>query len=280
MTYKDLLVHVDDTKGCAKRIEAAVDLAAAHEAHLTGVYIISEPSPSSFVQGYLPAELLTTMQWEARERADAALARFGEVAKRNQVAFETRVDRVLYTEIADALATNGRYADLVILGQIDPDDATTGPRYLPEEVILSGGRPALVMPYIGAGATFGERIIVAWDASREAARAVNDALPLLERAKSVSVVSINPSNQPFGHGEEPGADIGLHLARHGITIDVQRVESRDIDVANTLLSHVANEAADLLVMGAYGHSRLREFVLGGVTRTILSEMTVPVLMSH
>ncbi len=280
MTYKDLLVHVDDTKGCAKRIEAAVDLAAAHEAHLTGVYIISEPSPSSFVQGYLPAELLTTMQREARERADAALARFGEVAKRNQVAFETRVDRVLYTEIADALATNGRYADLVILGQIDPDDATTGPRYLPEEVILSGGRPALVMPYIGAGATFGERIIVAWDASREAARAVNDALPLLERAKSVSVVSINPSNQPFGHGEEPGADIGLHLARHGITIDVQRVESRDIDVANTLLSHVANEAADLLVMGAYGHSRLREFVLGGVTRTILSEMTVPVLMSH
>jgi nucleotide-binding universal stress UspA family protein len=280
MTYKDLLVHVDDTKGCAKRIEAAVDLAAAHEAHLTAVYIISEPSPSSFVQGYLPAELLTTMQREARERADAALARFGEVAKRNQVAFETRVERVLYTEVADALATNGRYADLVILGQIDPDDAATGPRYLPEEVILAGGRPALVTPYIGAGATLGERVIVAWDASREAARAVNDALPLLERAKSVGVVSINPSNQPFGHGEEPGADIGLHLARHGIKIEVQRVESRDIDVANTLLSHVANEAADLLVMGAYGHSRLREFVLGGVTRTILSEMTVPVLMSH
>jgi nucleotide-binding universal stress UspA family protein len=156
----------------------------------------------------------------------------------------------------------------------------TGPRYLPEQVILGCGRPALVIPYIGPPATLGERVVVAWDASREAARAVNDALPLLERAKTVSVVTINPRQQPFGHGEEPGADIGLHLARHDVKIEVERVVSRDIDVANTILSQVANEGADLLVMGAYGHSRLREYVLGGVTRTILAEMTVPVLMSH
>jgi len=280
MALRNLLVQVDDTEGCAKRIEAAVALAAAHDAHLTGVYIIAEPSPASFAQGYLPAELLTSLQQEMRTRADAALARFAAVAERNQIAFETRVDRVLYTEVADALATNARYADLVILGQVDPDDPVTGPRYLPEEVILGCGRPALVIPYIGPAASLGERVVVAWDASREAARAVNDALPLLARAKTVSVVTINPRQQPFGHGEEPGADIGLHLARHDIKIEVQRVESRDIDVANTLLSHVANESADLLVMGAYGHSRLREFVLGGATRTILGEMTVPVLMSH
>ena len=94
------------------------------------------------------------------------------------------------------------------------------------------------------------------------------------------MVSVNPSDSPFGHGEEPGADIGLHLARHGIKIDVERVEARDLDTANAILSHLASEGADLLVMGAYGHSRMREFVLGGVTRTILAEMTVPVLMSH
>jgi nucleotide-binding universal stress UspA family protein len=278
MSYKDLLVQVDDTRSCAKRIELAVALAVTHEAHLTGVYIISEPSPASFVG--IPAELLTDLQQKARDRADLALRRFADVAKRNQIAFETRVDRVLYTEVADALATNARYADLVILGQYDPDDPAAGPRFLPEEVILGSGRPALLVPYIGAAATLGERVIVAWDASREAGRAVNDALPLLERAKAVGVVTVNPREQPFGHGEEPGADIGLHLARHGIKVEVQRVEARELDTANAILSHLANEGADLLVMGAYGHSRLREVVLGGVTRTILADMTVPVLMSH
>jgi nucleotide-binding universal stress UspA family protein len=280
MAFRNLLVQIDETKGCAKRIDAAVALAAAHEAHLTGVYIIAEPSPASFAQGYLPTELLTSLQQELHARADAALARFAATAERNQITFETRVDRVLYTEVADALATNARYADLVILGQIDPDDPVTGPRYLPEEVILGCGRPALVIPYIGPAATLGEHVVIAWDASREAARAVNDALPLLERAKTVSVITINPRLQPFGHGEQPGADIGLHLARHDIKIEVERIEARDIDVANMLLSQLANESADLLVMGAYGHSRMREFMLGGVTRTILADMTVPVLMSH
>jgi nucleotide-binding universal stress UspA family protein len=248
MAYRNLLVQVDDTKACAKRLEAAVDLAASHDAHLTGVYIVSEASPASFAQGYLPADLLTDLQQEMRARAEAALARFSAVAERNQVAFETRVDRVLYTEVADALATNARYADLAILGQTDPDDPAAGPRYLPEEVILGCGRPALVIPYIGPAASLGERVAVAWDASREAARAVNDALPLLERAKAVNVITINPRRAPFGHGEEPGADIGLHLARHGIKVEVEQIESRDIDVANTILSQIANEGADLLIM--------------------------------
>jgi nucleotide-binding universal stress UspA family protein len=186
---------------------------------------------------------------------------------------------VLYTEVADALATNARYADLVIVGQPDPDDAD-GPQGLPEEVTLRSGRPSLLVPYIGPAATLGQRITVAWDASREAARAVNDAMPLLERAQAVTVVTVNPRETPFGHGEQPGADIALHLARHGIKVDVERVESRDVDVANTILSHIADRGTDLLVMGAYGHSRLRELVLGGVTRTILHDMTVPVFMAH
>jgi nucleotide-binding universal stress UspA family protein len=279
MAYKDLLVHVDDTKSCAGRVQAAVDLAIAHEAHLTGVYVIADPSPAAFVSGYVPPDLLDELQRRARERAEAALARFAEVAARNQIAFETRTDRVLYTALADALATNARYADLLIVGQADPDDAD-GPRYLPEEVTLASGRPSLVIPYIGPAATLGQRVTVAWSASREAARAVNDALPLLERAQGVDLVTVNPREAPFGHGEEPGADIALHLARHGIKVEVQRIETRELDVANAILSHVADRGSDLLVMGAYGHSRLRELVLGGVTRTILREMTVPVLMAH
>ena len=279
MAYKDLLVHVDDSKGCAARVEAAVELAIAHDAHLTGVSLLTDPAPSSFVQGYLPQDVVDMLQRQARERADAALGRFAEVAKRNQISFETRIDRVLYTAMAEALATNARYADLVILGQAGPDDADV-PRYLPEEVTLASGRPSLVIPYIGPGATLGQRVSVAWDASREAARAVNDALPILQRAQAVGVVTVNPREGPSGHGEQPGADIALHLARHGIKVEVQRVESRDVDVANTILSHIADRSSDLLVMGAYGHSRLRELVLGGVTRTILHDMTVPVFMAH
>jgi nucleotide-binding universal stress UspA family protein len=279
MAYKDLLVHVDDTRSCAARLQAAVDLAAAHEAHLTGVYIIADPSPAAFVSGDMPEDLLDDLQRGARERAEAALARFTEVASRNQIAFATRIDRVLYTELTDALATNARYADLAIVGQADTDDPA-GPLYLPEEVTLASGRPSLVIPYIGPAATLGQRVTVAWNAGREAARAVNDALPILVRAQAVDVVTVNPSEAPFGHGAEPGADLALHLARHGVKVEVERIETREIDVANAILSHLADRGSDLLVMGAYGHSRLRELVLGGVTRTILHDMTVPVLIAH
>jgi nucleotide-binding universal stress UspA family protein len=279
MAYKDLLVHVDDTRSCPGRMQAAADLAAAHEAHLTGVYIIADPSPAAFVSGDMPEDLLDDLQWRARERADAALARFAEIAARNQIAFETRIDRVLYTELADALSTNARYADLAIIGQADPEDPA-GPLYLPEEATLGSGRPSLVIPYIGPAPTLGQRVTVAWSATREGARAVNDALPILARAQAVDVVTVNPSEAPFGHGEEPGADIALHLARHGVKVEVQRIDTRELDVANAILSYVADRGSDLLVMGAYGHSRLRELVLGGVTRTILREMTVPVLMAH
>jgi nucleotide-binding universal stress UspA family protein len=153
-------------------------------------------------------------------------------------------------------------------------------RQLAEQLVLASGRPVLLIPYIGAGATMGERVVIGWDASREAARAVSDALPILERAASVVVVTINPRQRDFGHGEMPGTDIALHLARHGVKVEVQRVETRDMDVGNALLSHLAGQSADLLVMGGYGHSRLREIVLGGATRTVLGDMTVPVLMSH
>ena len=232
-----------------------------------------------FATGHVPPELLESLQQRTRELAEGALARFAEVSGRNQVSFETRLDRVLYTEVADTLATNARYADLAIVGQADPDDGDVA-RDLPEEVTLSSGRPSLVIPYIGPAATLGQRVTVAWDASREAARAVNDAMPILERAQAVSVVTVNPRQQPFGHGEQPGADIALHLARHGVKVEVQQVESRDVDIANTILSHIADRSSDLLVMGAYGHSRLRELVLGGVTRTILRDMTVPVFIAH
>jgi nucleotide-binding universal stress UspA family protein len=278
LSYKSILVQVDHAKACPARIDAAIDLALRHEAHLTGLYLIVEPTGASFVRGYLPLEIREAAIAEAEEAGREVLARFSAAAGRNQLSFDTRIDRGFDVDLAGIFGLHARYADLAVVGQEDPDEPSPGQQ--PGPLVLSCGRPVLLIPYVGAGKTLGQRVVVAWDASREAARAVRDALPILKQASSVSVVSVNPRPADFGHGDVPGADIALYLARHGVKVDVQHIETRDLDVGNALLSHVAGEAADLLVMGGYGHSRLREIMLGGVTRTILHDMTVPVLMAH
>jgi nucleotide-binding universal stress UspA family protein len=220
------------------------------------------------------------MDAEAKALAEAALKNFREVAERGGVSSEVRADHALDTTLTHVVSMHARYADLVVLGQVNPDEPPYLGHHLPEEVVLSSGRPVLVVPYIGALETIGRCVVVAWDASREAARAVSDAMPILEQASSVIVLSINPKSTPLGHGEVPGADIGAHLARHNVKIEVESVVAGEVSVGNALLSHIADRDADMLVMGAYAHSRVRELVLGGATRTILESMTVPVLMAH
>jgi nucleotide-binding universal stress UspA family protein len=149
-----------------------------------------------------------------------------------------------------------------------------------EELVLSAGRPVLLIPYAGHFPEVGRRVLVAWNAGREAARAVTDALPLLARASIVQVVAFDPRKGGADHGDIPGADIALLLARHGVKVSIAQQQSKEVDVGNQILSRAADMQSDLIVMGAYGHSRLRELVLGGVTRTLLDTMTVPVLMSH
>lgn len=280
MTLRNLLVHIDDTRACAARIEAAMSLANAHEAHLTALYVAGERTLPSSLLGLLPPAALEGYRREHRARAQAAADRFRQRADRGGLSVDTRIEEADEEEIADVVSVHARYSDLAILGQPDPDEPPVGGSRLPDHVVLTCGRPVLMVPYIGPGKTLGDRVMVAWNAGREAARAVNDALPILERAKRVVVASINPEPTPRGHGELPGADISLHLARHRVKVEMHPLDGRDIGVADLLLSQLADESADLLVMGAYGHSRARELVLGGVTREILRSMTVPVLMSH
>jgi nucleotide-binding universal stress UspA family protein len=166
--------------------------------------------------------------------------------------------------------------DLVVVGQTNPENGGYEDLII-ASALFDSGRPVIVVPYIQKQPSKLSRVIVCWDAGRTAARAVADAMPLLERADKVDVVSVS---QRAGSDQEiPSVDVARHLARHGVTVEVQRIVS-DIDVAASILSYAADSAADLLVMGAYGHSRLREFILGGVTRGMLQSMTVPVLMSH
>ena len=278
MAYKNLLVHIDDGKACAGRLEVAIGLARAYDAHLTGLYIAADPVLPGGVSAEMPARFFDTLRAQVAERSAAAEAGFVAAVERAGLTADCRTARCSGSRAAEAIALNARYADLVILGQPEPEANGDVNAQVPEDVVLSAGRPALVVPYIGAGKRLGVRVMVAWDGGREAARAVGDALPLLARAESVAVLVINPSQG--GHGEQPGADIALHLARHGITVEAQHLEAKDLSVGDALLSRLADQDIDLLVMGAYGHSRLRELVLGGVTRKIFQQMTVPVLMSH
>jgi nucleotide-binding universal stress UspA family protein len=280
VSYKDLLVHLDDSQGCAGRVDAAVGLATRHGAHLTGVYPMVEIPLLNYIRNQIPPEIRASLAAEAEARAEAALNGFRAAVERSGVPYEARADHALDTTLASVLSMHARYADLVVLGQVNPNEPPDGGRRLPEEVVLSSGRPALIVPYDWAPGTLGERVLVAWDAGREAARAVSDALPILKPADSVLVVSINPKSTPLGHGELPGADIALHLARHGIEVEAQSIEAGQMDVGEALLSLAIDRGRDLLVMGAYAHSRLRELVLGGATRTVLERMTLPVLMAH
>jgi nucleotide-binding universal stress UspA family protein len=285
MSYKDLLVVLDAEASARGRVDLAMALAERFAAHLVGLY----PLPNQLLTlqashnlGYFDPTLLAPffadLRERAREAADTVRAMFEHAASLRGISAEWRE---ISEAPEDAPALHARYADLTILGQLDPDRAEAEIiRPHPEQITLASGRPVLVVPYAGRFETVGQRVLIGWNATREAARAVNDAMPLLAAAEIVTVLTIDPREGPDGHGELPGADISLHLARHGVKAEIERTVSTGLGVGEVLLSRAADLGADLLVTGAYGHSRARELLLGGATRTLLQSMTVPVLMSH
>jgi nucleotide-binding universal stress UspA family protein len=281
MSYKDLLVVLDAAAPTRGRIELASALAGRFEAHLVGLYPLPTPERPRELGYYDPALLdpfFEELRERAREAADKVREQFEHVAGLRGLSAEWRM--VPEGPEADP-ALHARYADLTILGQIDPDRGDAEMiRPRPERVTLASGRPILVVPYAGDFSTVGHRVLIGWNATREAARAVNDAMPLLRAADVVTVLTIDPREGPHEHGELPGADISLHLARHGVKAEIERTVSADLPVGEVLLSRAADLGADLLVIGAYGHSRVRELLLGGATRSLLQSMTLPVLMSH
>ena len=278
MTFKNLLVHVDDDPASGPRLETAAALARTYDAHLTCLYVALEPNWPGYVRHQMPPEVLAVQERQLKERSEAMEARVVAFVEKQGLNADFRSEKAHGPNLPNIVAMHARYADLAVLGQADPEE--TQDDDMPAQVLLAAGRPAIVVPYIGARETLGERVMVAWDAGREAARAVNDALPILERAGTVEVLTVNPQRAWGRHGQEPGADIALQLARHGVKVDVQHAISDGMDAADTILSRLADRSSDLLVMGAYGHARLRELFLGGVTEGILRHMTVPVFMSH
>jgi nucleotide-binding universal stress UspA family protein len=304
MALRDLLVVLDRTPDSTHRLELAASTAARFDAHLIGLFAVPKPSRPSFGTPLLDQAFL-----EATTRLETAMAAerqaFDAVVRRVGVRSEWRW--AAEDDPTHAVALHARYVDLSIVGQVQPNPPLHAPlQPRPEDIVFESGRPVLMVPDAGRFHQIGSRILVAWDGGRAAVRAVNDALPLLQTAEAVTILVVAPAErlkareaeavaaaadiqvvasaerlETADHGEEPGADIALHLARHGIKVQVDReIMLPDPDVAGLLLSRAAELASDLIVMGCYGHSRMREFVLGGVTRSMLRQMMVPLLLSH
>lgn len=258
-------------------INYAISVAAAFDAHLAALAFVCEPVVPGTILDGLTAEIIATYRAQSDKACKAALAKFDDAVRRAGVSAESHMVQSGLSAV-DELATRfARHFDLSVVGQTEPGKGVPG-EMLPESLLFASGRPVLVVPYIQKAGLKLDRILVCWDGSRSAARAVGDAMPFLTRAKSIDVVTMTRNEEP--RDELPGVDIAHHLARHQLKVDFKRIVAKDIDVANTILSHAADSDVDMIVMGGYGHSRLREFVLGGATRGILRTMTVPVLMSH
>jgi nucleotide-binding universal stress UspA family protein len=275
MSYKTLLVHLDDSRHCEARTAFALDFALKHSSHVIGLYVVCQDLLRPLLKRDDSLNLGKLEAQEA-ERLNRARERFIAAAQRAGCPFEWRAPAGPAIDVA---VLHARHADLVVMGQEDPDDeASYVARHFTEDVVMSSGRPVIVLPYAGRIASFGENVVVAWDGSREAARALADAMPILKRARLVTISTV----QKHPNEDEPvGFDVAGYLERHGVRAGFVSIpRAAGMTTAATLLNQLTDLHADLLVMGAYGHARAREHVLGGVTYAMLETMTTPVLMSR
>lgn len=281
MGYRTILINYQDPDRAEAQTEAGIALAQASGAHLIGFYAI--PKVQYF---YATAAVqIATEVFEAEQKF------FQDQAERIRSVFQREMPGDVESEwrcveaqgpvTTNTTVEHGLRADLIITGQVNPDQGLEGEVGAPERLVMESGRPVLMLPYAGRPKTLGRNILVAWNGTREAARAIADALPLLKAAKQVKLLWINPSEGDGGRGTgTPGSEMAANLSRHGVKVEASHTVAKQIGVGDELLSRAADQGADLIVMGAYGHSRVREYVFGGATHHILRHMTVPVLMSH
>jgi nucleotide-binding universal stress UspA family protein len=273
---KDILVNLQTNSSRDPARDYAISVASVFEARLTGVVFAYEPiNPGTIFDG-IGASVIAEYRDELRAAAQAARDQFKRAAQQVNLQSEAHVLELGLAGVATTFGEMARNYDLSIIGQARPDSEA------PDDLIIEGalfgsGRPVLIVPYIQRTGAKLDRVMVCWDGSRNAARAVADAMPLLRRAGAVDVVTIDTVER---RNQVAGADIAEHLARHGLKIELKSITDKANDVASTILNHVADSDTDFVVMGGYGHSRLREFMLGGATRGMLRSMTVPTLMAH
>jgi nucleotide-binding universal stress UspA family protein len=276
MMLKDILVALPTGDASSSALDYAMTVARAFDAHLTGVAFVQDlTSAGAFYDG--PAAIvLDDYRREAEAASEAAKVRFDEAWQREGLSGESMVINAGVASLPELLARTARRFDLAILPQTDQEDG--GSKDMIEAALLGSGRPILIVPYLQEGGIRFDLILVCWDGSHNAARAIADSMPFLIRAKQVEVVTVATGGR--ADDSLAGLYIAHHLSRHGVIVKVSNIVAHGQDVSLRIRSHAAQQSADLIVMGGYGHSRLREFVLGGTTRDILESTVVPTLMSH
>jgi nucleotide-binding universal stress UspA family protein len=278
---KDLVVklntEIDHDHDHDPAAQFAISIAARFQAHIAGIAFAYDPAITPTVMDGLSAGWIDAQRAENRAAAQEAVDRFAAAVKREGLSAEHRIVDSSLGSAANHFSRIARHFDLSVVAQSDPDLALPEDLFI-EAALFQSGRPTVVVPYVHKEQLNLGHVLVCWDGSRNAARAVADALPFLLLAKTVEIVMVDRST---GTADElPGVDLAEHLARHDLNIELKRLVAADLDVSNAILSYAADRSADFIVMGGYGHSRLREFILGGVTRGMLQSMTVPVLMAH
>ena len=274
---KDVVVNLTPSRPQDPAVDYAISLASQFGAHLTGVAFALEPAIPASAMGGIAGDVIDNAIAEAQQQAKDAVARFETATKKQGVLSEKQMITALVADAVSRFSQIARHFDLSVVLQPDPDTNTANDLFA-ESALFGSGRPVVIVPYIQRDPVKLDHIVCCWDGSATAARAIGDAAPLLAKAKNVELLIVTKGSESIK--EEVGADMAAHLARHKLNVTLQRITSTDIDVGNAILSYAADRAADFLVMGGYGHSRWREFLLGGATRQILSSMTLPTLMSH
>jgi nucleotide-binding universal stress UspA family protein len=273
---RDVLLNIAVGLENDATLDYALSLAKSFEAHAAGVAFAYEAVPPAMLMDDVPPAWIEEFRREAQRAAELAIERCKAAATRVGIEVEARAMPASFIGTADTFGRIARRFDLLVVRQAEPE-RTSPADLIIEAALFSTGRPVVIVPYIQNDGPKFDRIMLCWDGSHCAARAASDAMPFFKRAKTVEVVIVAEHGKS---DEAPGADIAQHLARHGLPVEVKQIVAPNAKPADVLLSHAADSGADFLVMGAFGHSRLREFVLGGVTRSLLEAMTIPALMSH
>lgn len=280
MNPKTFVVNLNDTDNLDHLLGTCSSLAVRHGAHVTGVYIIPSVEVYAVYGGIAMADVVDAQRLRYQAMSKDVRKKFEHIMGLNSLSHEWRELDAMSSSIGREFAQQCRFADLGVIAQVDSNESCGVEPSFAEYVVMEAGRPVLLVPRGKSFETIGNKVLMGWNGSKEAARACFDALPLLSADSDIDIIWVDPQKQRTQAGNVPGAELATTLARHDLKITAEPMPTSDTDAGNALLTHAGDVGADLLVMGAYGHSRVREFIFGGATEHVLNNMTVPVLMSH
>jgi nucleotide-binding universal stress UspA family protein len=279
MDIKNILLHLDHSSGCQNRLQTAFAMASNYDALITGLFVVPDYVVPSYVEAQISVDLITDVTEKALARARDTLSEYQKMAAAAGVTMDAHV---VEGQVIPILREHSKYSDLLMLGQDQPDDPDNASYGLADALLFEGACACMVVPHSGKLALPGKRILLTWNASRESARALREAMPMLKTAETLVVLSSEPddADATIARGHPHADELARFLESHGIESVSSGINDLDISASDAILGQAAEMDADMIVMGAYGHARLREIILGGVTRDLLKQSPIPLFLAH